>query len=242
MLEQREYSGGYHTYGGGIGIMMLDTTFARPPGDVGNARTYDYPVFYDVVTDASAERVVREQDPSLIDPFVESANDLVDRGAVAITTSCGFTLMFQEELSERVEGIPVFTSSLLQIPLIKSMISPSKRIAILSADEKRIRRIDHPVLMGNEDRLIYEGVSDHAPFQDTIITGDVDQIDLNAVGEGVVAAAERATANDDVGAIIFECTNLRPYVDLVQNATNLPVFDYLTLADMAWRAADGTRF
>lgn len=242
MSDNRRYSGGYHTYGAGVGVMMLDTRFPRPPGDVGNAQTYDYPVFYEVVDGADPIRVVRDQDPELLDPFVEAAQRLVDRGAVAITTGCGFLLMFQDELSARIPDVPLYTSSLLQIPLVKSMVTPEQKIGILSADENSLDQIDHPVLTENDERLVYEGVADSGAFQDVVIEQTNPELDLDAVGSDVVAAAERLVEGVDVGAIIFECTNLRPYVDDVQDATGLPVYDYLTLSDMAWRAASGTRF
>jgi Asp/Glu/hydantoin racemase len=35
--------------------------------------------------------------------------------------------------------------------------------------------------------------------------------------------------NPDVGAIIFECTNMPPFRDAVQKAVELPVFDIVTL-------------
>lgn len=241
MVEER-FTGGYHTYGAGLGVMMLDTTFPRPPGDVGNARTYEYPVHYEVVTDADPVRVVREQDPALIEPFVEAARTLVDRGAVAITTSCGFLLMFQEELSARVPEVPLFTSSLLQIPLVESMIAPEERIGIISADEESLAKIDHPVLSDRRDRLVIEGVAESEAFQSVIIEQTTATLDLDTVGADVEAAAQRLVEEDNIGAIIFECTNLRPYVDRVQSVTELPVFDFLTLADMAWRAGRGTRF
>jgi Asp/Glu/hydantoin racemase len=242
MSDNRTFSGGYNTYGAGLGVMMLDTTFPRPPGDVGNATTFDYPVFYETIDGADPVRVVREQDPDLLEPFVAGAENLVDRGAVAITTGCGFLLMFQEELAERIPEVPLFTSSLLQIPAVKSMLGSDQQIGILSADEGRLDAIDHPVLTRNESRLVYEGVADSGPFQETVIEQTNPELDLDAVGADVVAAAERLVEGENVRAIIFECTNLRPYVDEVQEATGLPVFDYLTLSNMAWSAANGTRF
>lgn len=242
MSGDRSYTGGYSTYGSGVGVMMLDTTFPRPPGDVGNARTFDYPVYYEVVEGADPVRVVREQDPALLDPFVEAARGLVDRGAVAVTTGCGFLLMFQNELADRIPEVPLFTSSLLQIPLVKSMIASNQKIGVLSADEGNLDRIDHPVLTENTDRLVYEGVAESGAFQDAIIDQTAPALDLDKVSQDVVAAATRLTNDHEIGAIIFECTNLRPYVEEVQDATGLPVFDYLTLTDLAWRAANGTRF
>ena len=60
-------------YGEAIGILTLDTVFPRVPGDVGNATTFDFPVRFRVVTGASPKRVVHEQDPALLKPFIEAA-------------------------------------------------------------------------------------------------------------------------------------------------------------------------
>lgn len=223
-----------------LGVVMLDTTFPRPPGDVGNARSYDYPVAFAVAEGAGPVDVVREQEVA-IEPFADAARTLVDRGAVAITTSCGFLLSHQDLLSERVPEVPVFTSSLLQIPVVASMLAPDERIGVISADEQALDRLDHPVLDEYADRLVVGGLSDGDSFQATIVEESAPTLDREAVGEEVVAAAEAVVDRGHVGALLFECTNLRPYVDEVRAGTGLPVFDYLTFADMAWRAGRGTR-
>ena len=41
--------GGYGNYGMALGILMLDSKFARIPGDVGNATTYDFPVVFKII-------------------------------------------------------------------------------------------------------------------------------------------------------------------------------------------------
>jgi len=83
--------GGYTNYGESIGILMLDTRFPRPPGDIGNARSYDFPVRYKIVKNAYTDRIMgHSPDPGLIEPFVEAARELESEGVKAITTSCGF--------------------------------------------------------------------------------------------------------------------------------------------------------
>jgi hypothetical protein len=242
MADRTEYEAGYQSYGQPLGVLLLDNDLPRPPGDIGNAQSFDHPVQYRTVEGAVDTRIVRDQDPELLDPFVETANELLEYGVVAITTSCGFLLMFQEELSARVPEVPVYTSSLLQIPVVKSMLAPDQQIGIISADETNLQRIDHPVLTENEDRLVYEGVAKSEDFQKTIVEQEYRVLDTDVIRKDVVDAARRVTADENVGAIIFECVNLRPYIDDVQEETGLPVFDYLTLSDMAYGAAKGTRY
>src|SRR5436190_14772187 len=110
---------------------MLEARFPRIPGDLGNATTFPYPVLYHVVRGASPERVVLESDPTLLEPFVEGARELERGGVRAITTNCGFLAMFQRELAAAV-SVPVFTSSLLLVPLVSRMLGPDRRVGILT--------------------------------------------------------------------------------------------------------------
>ena len=86
---------------------MLDTVFPRIPGDIGNAATFSFPVRYKVVKGASPQRVVKEADTRLLEPFIEAARSLEKEGVKAIGTSCGFLAIFQRELADAVD-IPVF--------------------------------------------------------------------------------------------------------------------------------------
>src|SRR5213079_770689 len=89
-------TGGRGNYGEAVGILTLDTVFPRIPGDVGNATTFDFPVRFAVVRGASPRRVVHEQDPALLKPFIEAAQELEAAGCRAITTTCGFLALFQQ--------------------------------------------------------------------------------------------------------------------------------------------------
>lgn len=91
--------GGYTNYGEAIGILMLDTRFPRAVGDIGNALSFPFPVKYKKIKFALPERVVKEADITLLEPFIEGARELEREGVKAITTSCGFLAMFQNQLA-----------------------------------------------------------------------------------------------------------------------------------------------
>ena len=99
-------SGGKAIYGASLGILMLEARFPRIPGDMGNARTWPFPVLYRVVRDASPDRVVRRRAEGLLPAFLDAADDLVRLGADGITTNCGFPSLFQAELAAEA-GVPV---------------------------------------------------------------------------------------------------------------------------------------
>ena len=52
--------GGKTIYGVVVGILMLETRFPRIVGDMGNAATWPFPVFYRTVKGATPDLVVRK--------------------------------------------------------------------------------------------------------------------------------------------------------------------------------------
>ena len=124
--------GGRTVYGQALGILMLDTRFPRPPGDVGNATTWPFPTQYRIVKGTDTSRIMGEApDPTLLEPFLEAARDLELHGVRAITTSCGFLAVFQRELAAAV-SVPVLTSSLLQVPIVSRLLRPDQKVGVLT--------------------------------------------------------------------------------------------------------------
>jgi hypothetical protein len=82
-----------------LGILMLDTVFPRPPGDVGHAATWPVPVHFRIVRGATSRRVVQRPDELLLEAFIDAARELEATGVRAITTSCGFLALYQRELA-----------------------------------------------------------------------------------------------------------------------------------------------
>ena len=106
---------------------MLDTRFPRIPGDMGNAATFPFPVRYHRVAGADPDLVVRRGAEGLLPAFIEGARALEREGVGAITTNCGFLIKYQRELAAAV-SVPVFTSSLLLVPLVYRMLAPGRRV------------------------------------------------------------------------------------------------------------------
>ena len=49
-----------------------------------------------------------------------------------------FNAIFQRELTEALD-VPIFTSSLLQVPFVHSIISPNKSIAVITAKKAALK-------------------------------------------------------------------------------------------------------
>src|SRR5437762_6445737 len=129
--------GGFNQYGFTVGILMLDTRFPRIPGDMGNATTFPFPVRYHRVQGANPDLVVRRGAEGLLPAFVDGARQLEREGVGAVTTNCGFLVKFQRELAAAVT-VPVFTSSLLLVPLVHQMLPRGRR----RSEERRVGKED----------------------------------------------------------------------------------------------------
>ena len=218
------------TYGEAIGIIMMETFMPFPPGSPGNASTFRYPVRYEVVRGATMQRVVYEPDATLIEPFLDAGRRLVEAGVKAVTGNCGFMVLFQDEMA-RALPVPVFMSSLLQLPFIARMLGPGEKVGIITASRGTLSR-EHLLAAsaGADIDVAIAGMEDRAYFH-AAIHAEQGELDFERVQEEVVEAALELVESDRIGAILFECTDLPPYAAAVQEATRLPVFDYTTMAD-----------
>jgi hypothetical protein len=229
--------GGKNIYGFPIGILMLNTQFPRIPGEMGNAWTWDFPVLYKVVKGASPHRVVRESDPTLLEPFISAANELVKDGVEAVTTNCGFLAMFQRELADAIP-VPVFTSTLMMMPLVYRMLKPSQKIGVMSVNGSSLKPKHFEGVGASDIPYVIGGMetTEKGHFYHTLIDDQLElDIDL-ARAEHREVASKLVAENPDIGAIILECTNMPPFANDVREVTGRPVFDIVTFVNFVYNS------
>jgi Asp/Glu/hydantoin racemase len=224
--------GGQNFFGFSVGILMLDTQFPRIPGDMGNAATFDFPVLYHRVRGASPDRVVRHGQQELLPAFIEGARTLESEGVRAVTTNCGFLAKFQAEVAASV-SIPVFTSSLMLVPLVHRMLPPGRAVGIMTVDASSLRP-EHFTGAGitKDIRTVVAGMETEKEFT-RVLLDDQLELDVEAARQEHLTVARRMLeAHPEIGAIVLECTNMPPYRADIQAATGVPVFDITTLVRM----------
>lgn len=221
--------GGKAVYGADIGILMLEAQFPRIRGDMGNALTWPFPVRYKVVRGASPDLVVRRGAEGTLDDFIVAGRELVADGCRLITTNCGFLAKFQAELSVALD-VPVATSALMQAAAIQSTLPAGRKVGILTISADTLTDA-HLTGAGVPAGTPVWGVADGCEFQ-RVILGNELALDVDQAERDLVAAATAfQAAHLELGAILFECTNMPPYKDAVKAATGLPVYSietYLT--------------
>lgn len=215
-------------YGAPLGILMLEARFARIPGDMGNATTWPFPVLYRVVKGASPERVVLNQAAGLLDDFKAAAADLVDQGAEAITTNCGFLSLFQQELAAHV-GVPVATSALMQVPWVQATLPPGRRVGVITVSKTSLTP-RHLAAVGVPADTPVEGTEGGQEFFRVLIRAEKTDLDVGLARQDILDAGARLmAAHADIGAVVLECTNMPPYAADLRAALGVPVFDIYSL-------------
>ena len=214
-------------YGESIGILILDASYPCVPGNVGNASTFSFPVRYEKVQGASIDRLLNKQDPELATPFIQAARNLRDHGVKAITGACGFMAFFQQEVAAGID-IPVFLSSLLQIPFIHQITG--KKVGIITANASCLTP-KHFQATGIPQSfpMVIAGMENQTEFREAVLE-EKGSLDSSKIEQEVMQVAKKLVAsNPDVGAILLECSDLPPYAKAIQQAVDLPVFDFFTM-------------
>jgi len=211
-----------------IGIILLDTRFPRPPGDIGNPATFPFPVLYEKVEGALPNRVIREKDASLILPFIKAAKALEKRGAKAITTSCGFLAVWQKEMASAVK-VPLLTSSLIQIPWAYELMGRRGKIGVLTADRDSLTQKHLEGVEAEGVPTVIQGMNLESEFHRTYVGNSLDpdfsKIEKEVVGEVLVLIND----HPDLSALVLECTNMAMFRKALRRAVKTPLFDILTL-------------
>ncbi|MBN1333044.1 MAG: aspartate/glutamate racemase family protein [Synergistales bacterium] len=215
--------------GQAIGILILDAAYPCVPGNVGNATTFPFPVRYKEIRGSSIERLLNERDPELLKPFIEGAKELEAEGVRAITGACGFMALFQKQVAQAVQ-VPVFLSSLLQVPFIYRTLSSGQKIGIITANSKCLTD-EHFANVGitPEMPVVIYGMEDQTEFYTSVLE-EKGTMDSNLVEKEVVGVASKMIEeNPEIAAILLECSDLPPYAQAVHAATGRPVFDFITM-------------
>jgi hypothetical protein len=230
--------GGRAIYGETVGILVLDTKFPRIPGDVGNATTFGFPVRYKVVDAARPDQIVAEADQArtFLPAFIDAARLLEREGVRAITTTCGFLIVMQEEIAAAV-GVPVITSSLSLIPLLRQMTGPRRSVGVITADAGKLSERHLAAAGVMPDWPVHVRGMEQSPGFSQAILGksgdrrfllDVEQVTSEVIG----VCKELALECPDLGCLVFECTNLQPYAVAVQAELGLPIFSIYHIVNL----------
>lgn len=220
-----------------VGVIMLNTAFRRPVGDIGNNETFGGNVVYDVVAAATVARVLGApgQDAGLAKDFLAARDRLVTLGAEMMTTSCG-ELVFYQDLLQVGCSVPVVASALFQVARRGAELDQGRRVGIICMDARSLSAA-HLAAAGCPAETPVVGLEEGAEIYPVLKANDPTvTLDPARAEADVIRAGRKLMADhSEIGAIVFECANLPPYRAALERAVGVPVFDILTWLEEVWR-------
>ena len=215
-----------------LGVIRLDYDYPPALGDIDCPESFPYPVYYKVVPGFTFEMCQTGLLTTEVEErFKKSIKWLVDEQRVrGITGDCGFMMHFQK-LAREITDIPVFMSSLCQLPAVTCAYAPKEQIIILTANSNALEPLRDLIraecgVDTFEQRYHIVGCEDIDGFE-AVALGE--KVDINKVEPGVVnKALEALKMYPESRAFVLECTELPPYADAIRFRTGLPVFDAIS--------------
>ena len=231
-------STGAYVGGHAVGIIAVDLVYPKLPGNVANATTFDFPVLYKKVS-FEIEQLF-SGDPALEEMIVDAAKELVADGARAIIGACGYFAHFQKQVAAAVD-VPVFLSSLVQVPMIKIGLRPEQKILVLCASGDDMNREFLAKVNANLDDCIIQDVGSLESFAP--IRWGKTELDNRRLSKDLAELALSVVSeHPEIGAILLECSDLPPYACDIQRATGLPVYDFISLINWVEHAVVQKRY
>lgn len=229
-------------YGMGLGIMVLDDAYPGFPGDVRNASGYPYPIQYEIVEGIDNYALLWAEDKGpCYAPIKQAAKKLERMGCKAIAAECGYFAYFQKDVTSYVD-IPVFMSSLLQVPFIQQLIGVKKTVGIVCAQKRFLSDIHlQNVGIDLESKFLIAGALDEYGCPEFDNLWDPEKRSERpeayydkAEKDMIRICVDFYKANPNIGAIMLECTGMQPFARAIQREVDLPVFSWGTLLDYAY--------
>ncbi len=233
---------GQQAYGMGLGVILLDDVYPGFPGDVRNASGYPFPIQYEVITGVDIYKLVVEADKSpCLPPLIQAAQKLERLGCRAIVGECGYFAYFQREVAASVR-VPVFMSSLLQVPLAQQTLGPHQVVGILMANSRYLtdRHLESVGIRLGSNYVIGGAMDDGCcPQFDSLWTSGLRSVPpaadyAQAESEFLAVALEFYERHPNMGAMVLECTGFPPFARALQREIDIPIFSWGTLMDFAY--------
>ena len=209
---------------GFLGVLMLDTKFPRPEGDIGHPSAFNVPTQRCVIAGAWPDKIVQSaaglRKGRVVTPILQLVRRMAQDGAKAITTSCGFLVLLQKDMQAQV-SIPVVTSSLLQLP---GLLAMHQKVGVLTISSSKLGA-EHLRAAGVPKArmadVVVQGVDAHSEFA-TAILGNQAAMNLAQAESDVLAAAIALKQREPtLACVVLECTNMPPYREAIEAATGM---------------------
>merc|ERR1719238_884882 len=217
-----------------LGVIRLDYDYPPAPGDIDHPGSYGYDVFYRVIPGLTFSMCqAGKMNTDVEKEFHEGIDYLLSKQVSGITGDYGFMMYFQK-LARLNCTVPIFMSSLAQLPAVTCAFQAHELIAVFTANSETLKPMrnlikDECGVDPEERRFVIVGCQDVPGFEAVAAGG---KVNVQKVTPGMVQLAKETLIKyPKIRGILLECTELPPYADALRAATRLPVYDAITCCD-----------
>lgn len=228
--------------GMGLGVLLVDDEYPGFPGDVRNASTFHYPVQFEIVEGIDIKALVYSDNRDACFEHILRATRRLERvGVRAIVGECGHFSFFQKRLAAETD-LPVFISSMLQVPWAQQIIRPDQTVGLLVSHTDAVTPA-HLAAVGiqPDSNFVLRGARNDGkcPAFDHLwvkaLRDDPPRVSFAEAEEQFVAVAlEFVQDVPNIGALVIECTGFPPFARAIQRSIDIPVLSFTTLMDFAY--------
>ena len=225
-----------------VGVLIVDTSHPLLPGNVQNARSFSFPIIYEIVHGITFHDLM-DASSACDQPIREAVERLEGRGVNVILGACGSFGHWQKRIA-RYANVPVYVSIMTQVPFVISGLPSEQKLGVVFANPdaftQRLKE-ECGISEADSERMVIVGADTIPAFG--LLYEQGTEADARALEQDIVALCVKAREeNPDIGAWLFQCSELPVYAATVQEATGLAVFDMTVLIEHLYRVATRTAY
>ncbi|MEY9161068.1 hypothetical protein [Bradyrhizobium japonicum] len=208
-----------------------------PPGSLMSPDTYGFPVAIESVNGSTVDRTM-SGDLTLVAAYIAAARKLVERGAVAIGSNCGFAIRYQGAVAAAVD-VPVMLSTLVLLPALLRQLPASAQIGVVTSDSTLFAED----LLGITDRaerarVVVVGIEGGNMSRNSAMNRPTELAEIEEDVDGCVKRL--LDTNPKVGALLFTCTLFPAITPAIRRKFGRPIYDISTACRLALESAVST--
>ena len=225
-----------------VGVLIVNTSHPLLPGNVQNARSFPFPIIYEIARGITFHDLM-DASSACDRPIREAVERLERCGVRVIVGACGSFAHWQNRIT-RYASVPVYASIMTQVPFVISGLPAEQKLGVVFANPDAFTpRVREECRISEADlkRMVIVGANEIPGYDRFYEEGT--EADGRALEKDMVALLVKAREeHPDIGAWLFQCSELPVYAAAVQEATGLAVFDMTVLIDHLYRVATRTRY
>ena len=211
-----------------IGVIIMDTSHPLLPGNVQNALSFNFPVIYEIVSGINFTQLMMG-DESCDDPIKQAISNLENKGVNIIFGACGSFANWQTRARSYAE-VPIYLSIMAQVPFILTGLPQKQKLGVMFATTKAFTdRVKSECNIKDIERLIIFGAEEVKEFNDFFKSEATLEDGIKLTSSIVELCIRKKKENPEIGAWLFQCSELPVYAAAVQTNTGLPVYDQTLL-------------